>query len=303
MPRLKTIERMTGEKFYAAVELGGGTLINNKFFIDKFRCAQANGYPTFVFGSGVRNPLYWTNEKKERNLLPEWIECLNKAFYVGVRGPLSRAILAEHGFDKAEVIGDPALSWGRGRVRPKHRTKRLGINFGVSEGNVWGNEKGIFTFIAGLTRALQDKGWEVTYIPVWKQDLPIIEETARRNKSVRIFHGYASLRKTLDILESCDAFIGQKLHSVILAMCVYTPSIMLEYRPKCLDFMLSMGMQDFNVRTDRLSTEHILGLLDRLAEDSSGIQKRLWENVQSYKALQKQRAQSILAQIHAGNFN
>ena len=88
-----------------------------------------------------------------------------------------------------------------------------------------------------------DKGWEITFLPVWEDDLPYIEEAARRiNKQVKIFRKYRSVPDTLRFMESRDVFIGEKLHSVALACCAYTPSIMLEYQPKCRDFMTSLDL-------------------------------------------------------------
>ena len=55
-----------------------------------------------------------------------------------MRGPLSKRILDEHGFSKAEIIGDPALFFGDVKIKRKKKNKVLGINIGTSFGNSWG---------------------------------------------------------------------------------------------------------------------------------------------------------------------
>ena len=291
--KIKKLEKITKRRFFHAVQLGGGTLINEPGYLEKIKLAQENAFLTFVLGAGVRNPAFW-DTKKQPNYLPEWVECLRKAFYVGVRGPLSKKILAENGFSQTEVTGDPALFFGRDKIVRKKHNKKLGINFGVANGNVWGSEKGIFDFILRLTQKMQADGWEVTYLPVFYKDVSFIEEAARQNRSVKICYDYKSFKKTLDFLEQCDLFIGQKLHSVIFAMCVHTPSIMLEYRPKCLDFMMSMDMEEFTMRTDNLDIEKILFLIDKLENDLYGFQEKIWQKVNFYRSLQIEKAEYII---------
>jgi polysaccharide pyruvyl transferase WcaK-like protein len=47
---------------------------------------------------------------------------------------------------------------------------------------------------------------------------------------------------------------------------------MLEYRPKCLDLMLSMGLEKYTIRTDEIDCERLSALVDELAEEGETIQ-------------------------------
>ncbi len=284
---LKAYQQITKSNIYDAIFLGGGTLIG-KGYLDIFKEAKSNHKGKVIFGSGVRNPDFWERVGVDNRLM-EWKELLEACNFVGVRGPLSQKILKDHGFHSAEVIGDPALNFARDKIKRKIRNKVLGINIGISNGFVWGNEKEILNKVIKLSRVLISKGWKLKFLPVWDQDVPYIEEAVKKiGSKAEIFDSWKSIDRTLDFLEQCDLFIGEKLHSVILATCVYTPPIMLEYRPKCLDFMMSMELQEFNIRTDRLSIDPIIDLMERLYEKAEYYQNKIALKVNHYKQIQEE---------------
>lgn len=45
---------------------------------------------------------------------------------------------------------------------------------------------------------------------------------------------YSNPLSYINLVSEMQAFVGLKLHAVVLAMCAHVPSILLEYRPKCL---------------------------------------------------------------------
>jgi polysaccharide pyruvyl transferase WcaK-like protein len=77
-------------------------------------------------------------------------------------------------------------------------------------------------------------------------------------------------------MKQVDLFLGEKLHSVILALCTYTPSIMLAYAPKCEDVMTSIGFMDYSIRTDQLEIEKVLFLINSIENNISDYQMRLF---------------------------
>jgi polysaccharide pyruvyl transferase WcaK-like protein len=284
--KMQSLEKILKKRVYRSVMLGGGTLINCPVenWLDRISQAQKLNYPTFVFGTGVRNPEFWDRIPGASNILNEWIPLLEQCRFVGVRGPVSKGILEQNGFHKAEVIGDPALFFARPKIKTKTMNKKLGLNIGMPKESIWGKQEEVLDNIVNFARIMIDKGWEITFVPVLYQDLPYIEEAVRRiNKHNKIFLNYKSLKDTLDLIESCDIFIGEKLHSVVLACCVYTPSIMLEYQPKCNDFMASLDLQNYNMRTDHLDNERLVALCYELYEKSSIIQEYVYKRVNAYK--------------------
>lgn len=278
------IERFCKRRIFDVVMLGGGTLINESTYFNLLQEAQLFGYPTVVFGAGVRNPEFWDRVSPDLNRLREWIPLLEKCKFVGVRGPISKSILEKYGFHKAVVTGDPALLWAGAEVKPKTMTKKIGINLGISPEPTWGTARQIQIFVIDLVRTLIDRGWQITFVPISDEDLQYIRETVHQiERPVRVFIEHHSVKEILRCIESCDIFIGEKLHSVVLACCTYTPSIMLEYRPKCRDFMASLELENYSIRTDGLNITQMLALCDDLYSHITVIRKLMYQRVNSYK--------------------
>jgi len=292
-------ENLLKQKAFNAVCLGGGTFINADA-IKQFKIAQENYSPTFVFGAGAMDPALWGTVEHRPTVFSkasEWIECLNKCHYVGVRGPLSKQILEDNGFNKAEIIGDLILSLSSDAIVRKQRKKKLGINIGVAGGYMWGSEEGVLDFIVELAKIMLEKKWQITFYPVISSDINYIKKAVRRiGGFTAIFDEYRSIAKTMHSLQGCDLFIGEKLHSTALAMCAHTPSIMLEYKPKCLDFMLSMEMEKFNIRTDRLSVNMAIDLAEELYSNLEKYQNKIAQKANQYRQLQKEKA-DVLSKI------
>jgi polysaccharide pyruvyl transferase WcaK-like protein len=72
-----------------------------------------------------------------------------------------------------------------------------------------------------------------------------------------------------------------KLHATVLATCALTPSIMLEYRPKCRDYMESIGQGRFTFKTSDF----------RAGE--------LWEIVEEWNRRRPAAAAALASLIHA----
>lgn len=283
------------QRFDAAF-LGGGTMINrDPGFLRTFQMAQASCPKSYVFGTGVCGDEFWRTRPGWKDRMPEWLDCLNKAEFIGLRGPYSRQRLLEYGVSNTEVIGDPALSLALPTVKPKKFARHIGISVGTSHGHVWGNERDVLEAVIKVAWELVQRGWTITFVPVWPPDLRYNEAAAQfiSSPEVSVFHKFYSIKKTMDLMESVDVFIGEKLHSVVLAMCVYTPSIMLEYRPKCRDFMASLDLEAFNIPTDKLSVEQILHLVDKLYADIPRYQEILRERISFYVRKQRQCADMI----------
>jgi len=294
--KFKKFEKVCPIPLFKSVCLGGGTLINFNELAPEFEYIQGKYASSFVFGSGVRNPSFWATRGKHKDSIQDWVRILRRCEFVGVRGPLSYGLLKDNGLDNVKIIGDLALSLASGSVKPKSMNKRVGINIGISNGHVWGTEEEILEKVVSLGDALLDDGWGITFLPVWARDLPYIKRAAERmKKKVDILQDFLSLEKTMRFLESCDVFVGEKLHSVILAMAAYTPAIMLEYRPKCLDFMLSMEMPEFNFKTDAIKVRDILEKVHGLYSNIPYYQDKIAEKINYYASLQRSAAEALMA--------
>ena len=280
------------------VVLGGGTLIHYASYLQR----AGQGLDVFpdakliVFGTGVGDVDMWERFGAKRDI-NGWRQLLERAVFLGVRGPLSKMFLENWGVsNKIEIIGDPAMWCARSRITPRAQAKRIGLNLGSSNGNIHGrNEQAVLNFGAQLIRYLVQDGWDVTLFPVIQDDLDYLRQAVAmaRVGSLRVNDRFLDVTATMSALEAQDVFIGEKLHSVVLASCVYTPAIMLEYRTKCRDFMASIGREKYTYRTDELDIDSIVGSISELYENTEEHQAHLYSQVQHCKTLLKAAAQKV----------
>jgi len=217
--------------------------------------------------------------------LEEWLPLLENFELVSVRGVLARRILRRHGLHRPiEVTGDLACLLTEERPREAPKQGVVGINYGHSRGAIWGgDEKRSFAQVSHFVRLLLRKGFDVRFFPVWTEDVPVMRRLAHTAgcKGPWFLENYLSWDAYKAAVAMCDVFVGMKLHSVVLASCVGVPSLMLEYRPKCADFMVTLGFPEHVVRTDRLDPMALLNLLEailaREAEVSAATQRRMWQ--------------------------
>jgi hypothetical protein len=285
---------------YAAALYCGGTLINAG--IGGCRAyAQCASYVShrIVFGAGVRDPRFWT-PLGHVDIRREWSRALDGSTYIGVRGPRSAELLAEVGVD-AEVIGDPALAFFQpcaSRSDRADRPFRLGLNVGTSHGNVWGEEPRIELEFAHLARLARHVGWEVRWYVVWPEDLEVARRAAYvSGTDTYIVEEYGDAHAYMDAISQVDLFVGMKLHAVILAICRCVPCFMVEYRPKCRDFMLSINQGEACVRSDVFSGHETFDLLQEWAEHLPQRVEALSTDVGMLFDKQRRRAKEVMARV------
>ncbi|MBD3245486.1 MAG: hypothetical protein GF333_00560 [Candidatus Omnitrophica bacterium] len=291
--KIACIERLFNTKLYDAILFGGGTLLYSTNYGKILQRAQKLYPDLYVFGAGVRNPQFWEFNRKKIDI-PLWNDCLRKCRFVGVRGPDSQKILEENGFSDAEVIGDPALTLGIRDFVPRYPGRRIGINFGRVKGKMWGAETRLFHFLRNMLQFLKDSRYELVFYPMCEQDLEVARDLLRQiGGGFSICPEYKSIDEVMQSLNHCDIFIGEKLHSVILAHCAHVPALSFGYRPKCADYMASMGMSEFNLRTDEVNVELVDSLVQQLFAGYGKYRTTIFEKVLYYQRLQKQFSERI----------
>jgi polysaccharide pyruvyl transferase WcaK-like protein len=135
-------------------------------------------------------------------------------------------------------------------------------------------------------RRLDREGWIITLIPTQPEEEPLAHEIARAIGSSRIsvFRRYLEPKRFLDVLAAQDLFVGLKLHSVIASCCVYTPAIKIGYQPKCTDFMRTMDLERYLIRTDALELDGLMALVAEVAADTEAIRRKQFEQCQHYRS-------------------
>ncbi len=256
--------------------LGGGTLImRSQIILDMLLQWQIP--KKVIFGTGVANQVFWKDIPDLYGDFSKWKEFLEKVDYLGVRGPISKKLLEDMGLNRDfSITGDPVLYFTRPIRGPKVKKKKLGVNIGTTHHPrfsdlLWGrNEKLFVEEFSKFLRVMLQDGWEIEFIPVYPKDLGVIDaaiDLSGGKGKISIFQDYHSVKQTLNRMEGYDVFVGQKLHSVVLAYCANTPAIMIEYRPKCRDFMASIGMEKFNLRTDQFCVDRVMPLFSEMYDD------------------------------------
>ncbi len=286
---------------FGGAMLAGGTLINKRGSLRAAAFYSRSAENFFVFGSGVASSAFWSGRDTESGLwesqMDRWAPILRRCSYIGVRGPLSAESLRECGFDNVVVVGDPVIALARRVVAAPDDSMRLGLNIGVSDGQVWGSEREIESQYILLARTARRAGWDVQWFVTWPADLAVTRRAAQASGTDRQIHQVCTDHtRYMKLVGGMSVFVGMKLHAVALATCAFVPSIMVEYRPKCLDYMASIGQEEFTIRSDSLDG---LDLLDRVVRIASNRTAHSFELETNLCALGRHQA-SCARQIMSG---
>ncbi len=252
---------------------GGGTYINRNAAAIENYISVRNRTRALVptFGTGVIHPEFWTTrEPGWADRRKDWVSVLAELPIVGVRGPVSKALLDDAGARNVVVCGDPAVVFhapyaGKPR-RASGNSLRVGINAGDCSGQLWGRMEDVQDSFVALARWLRLAGHQVEIIPVWQKDVEACLDVAQRADLDRsavtpvCYTSQAFLRR----VEKLDLLVALKLHAGILAAAANVPFVSLEYQPKCRDFASSIGWKEFCIRTDALFPDKLIEAVSAL---------------------------------------
>ncbi len=266
--------------------LGGGTLINNLGFYEdlkKYMALFPENCPLVVLGTGVRSVDFWKKYEKEE-MFASWIEILKHAKLVGVRGPLSQNYLEQFGI-RAIMVGDPALFLSLQGLYKKPREKRLLVNIGKTYGKLWGSEERFYAVLLKTLKKMAKNGWIIDFYSVWFRDDDVMMRfieflVSLCKRKPMLYKAYkVDSKRAIEFIKNYDLFMGEKLHAVIAAHSSYTPALIFEYRPKCLDYALSVGMEKYCISTNEVSMDRVIDLAEKLYKNSENIRNQIWEKV------------------------
>jgi hypothetical protein len=285
----KGLELKSSLSFLSQVQmalLGGGTIIGPKSStINRVKqCFELSPH-SVVFGTGVCQPQFWAERVGMEHLqfcLQQWKKVLEKCDYIGVRGPMSAEVLNDVGLHNVEVIGDPVLVFAQESPCGDDAlsTPTLGLNLCQTKGNMWGSQDLVCEEVVKLAAIAKRADWQVKWFVFWPPDFTLTRKTAAASGTDgHIYKIYEHYNEYLDTVKSVSVFVGMRLHSVALATCAYVPSVMLEYQPKCRDYMASIGQEESVIRADHFLAD------------------KVWEMVQAYDRNRNERSQSLFRSI------
>jgi polysaccharide pyruvyl transferase WcaK-like protein len=280
--------------------LAGGTRIGGKSsLISKVQLMLQLSDRSVIFGSGVDDPEFWYQrygDADRRQCFGVWKTMIPRFDYVGVRGPLSLEILRRFGCDKAEVIGDPVIHLAADQ-KPDSSAGgfgRLGLNAGNMYGGMWGTQEQADTEMIRFAALARKKGWTIVWFVLSPKDMATTRRIANESRTAdELYPCYHDPGPFLEKMRRIDIFIGMKLHSTALATVAYVPSVMLEYQPKCMDYMASIGQQNALMRTDRMESEKLYEMAMELNTNRVRVIEEVFNGIQELKNKQKRTAGHI----------
>jgi polysaccharide pyruvyl transferase WcaK-like protein len=276
--------------------LGGGTLVGRRdwrrWVTRGMTVTGSNG--TFAIGVGVEDPAFVGRRSgSARDELKRWAPVLSKFHTVSVRGPRSAELLADVGVDVA-VSGDPALLLPSPDVTPQDGL--IGVNLGFGD-DLWGHDpRRVVAELSGAAQELASQGNRLVGILMNSSDRRWTE-AALRETALDIIVPSDALSAAKEFAR-CSAVIVSRLHAGILASLSGTPTISLEYQPKCRDFALSIDNEELLIRTDRLSSRTIVERVAVALADSSDIRTRTLRAVAGLRQRLQAEYAVLAAELH-----
>jgi polysaccharide pyruvyl transferase WcaK-like protein len=272
------------------VVLGGGTLIGSPGWLDVLGEAFALGYRAHSFGTGMLDAEFWAGRPgfpaDMRDHLGKWQDVLGRFETLSVRGVRTQQALERLGLT-CQVTGDPVVLFTE-QAESRSVTERVvGLNWGDARGHLWGGEERLVgQALRSLANGLASDGWKVLVFAVYGPDAALCREwiaTLKRFDQVELIIERYDPRRYIQLVRRCAVFVGMKLHATALAFVGQVPSIMLEYRPKCADFMETMEAADRNVRCDRLDADDLRMMVETAYTDREAISRRQHEISLKYR--------------------
>ena len=259
--------------------VGGGTLILSDGLLSTLEQGARHGIPFVTFGSGVHDPAFCG--RLDAGKVKRWRAAFKTCAALGVRGPLSRAILDDLGIANAQIVGDPAALYTRCQFHSPRTEKVLGVNIGTAWSRVYGNDEGrpVAELAAAVAR-LKAAGWSFRFFCVWPYDLPVVRKVMIQagldGAEADIVEEYYCAERFIEEVSACRVFLGMKLHAVILSVCAGVPTLGLEYRPKVKDYMASVGAESEVLRLDQYNGEMLADAVEALSEQADTVAFRQW---------------------------
>lgn len=269
--------------------LGGGTIIKKKKtesylklfseYHKRFPSAQL-----VVYGSGVADPNLAAQIGFPTDIV-SWRLILNKCWFIGVRGNISKTVLQNDWQVNPEIniLHDPALYFKSKILKKKEKQKRIGINFCNIIGRIYGfDQDAVELFAKELINRLLAEDWNICLYPTAQSDIAYMEKILGPEilAKVEVYNNFENIDESLSFLEGLDVFVGQRLHSVVFAAITYTPFHAIEYESKTSDFLNSLGVSNAAIRTDELDVNRVINKINSLYANLEEKQEELFRLVE-----------------------
>ena len=287
---LKTINFLTKSNLLI---YGGGDLVNGNIpSMTLLGLAKIFGLPVILIGVGVIYPTS-TIARFITKLI------LNHVDVICVRDERSRQCLERLGITKPNIYEasdlvftlTPSIEISKiYNLKSKNSDKLLiGVNVRpydqmYSEYSTWRTEKIINIFANICDTLIETYNAEIIFIPMVVKDriypyhTTLLSDDELSNKviklmkhkdKVQVVADYRTLDDLFVLLSNIDILISMRLHPILLASLVGTPSISISYSPKVEIFMKELGMQHYIVPIDKLENKKVISLINMLINSNN----------------------------------
>ena len=292
---------LSGEHYFDAVLLGGGTLIN-PMWAAPVAMALRQGLRVSALGTGAGS---WGLGQPHTVDLSEWTDLLKQFDRIGVRGPLSQERLREIGVENVEVVGDLALSLARDRAaapseRPSFAMNLIsGLPIAGPRGATWDGG------LAGALERLVGRGWEVVPFAMAPDDVQatrrFAESIGARGASVR---RPRSADEFFGLIGGCHFTVSLRLHGGILSAACGVPPLLIGYRDKHLDFARTMSDTCAHASAGEDSGEEVEHMVDSLARHAIDQRQAVLDEAQRWRSRLTEYARECASDLlHGGACN
>ncbi|MGL5677075.1 MAG: polysaccharide pyruvyl transferase CsaB [Cellulosilyticaceae bacterium] len=199
---------------------------------------------------------------------------------IGVTAPTSVAIDPVFGIHLDNQLADemPQLV---------EHTKKIGVYL-----RPWKNDKAMVENVCRTLKTLINEGYEIYMMSMhYEQDIAIARQIADKLKSDRVVvvDQSLSIDETLAYTAQFDFIIGMRLHSLIMAVAVGTPTIALSYDPKVENVMGEMNINHY-IKVEELTDSNLL-------EEIRWVEAHLIEEKQAMQQTYEQKIEQIYSPI------
>jgi len=289
--------------------IGGGTIIgcDTSNICTRLDAIDA---PLAIFGPGFRN----TGEEECRKWQPKMRSLFDRAVLSGVRGPRTAEALKKYGMaENVEVIGDSAvwfesipIPWRPPGplvgicVREMKNVKTGGEERYVSAEDTLGKLGAIIPLV------LERLSAQPVFLSFAENEFDSDSEAARQLRAMLpaqyheapILPYCDDVRLNTSIVGQLDYLISERMHPAIIAWLAGRPCVMLENQyGKSMDFMASIGMEEYCLRTDECDIKRYMALFDEIMNRRAKISRQANEAIDKLKQRQMSFVDTLLQML------
>ena len=258
--------------------------------------------PLIIFGGGFRKE---SDDLPERDRIHMKI-LFEKAVMKGVRGEISRDLLIKnHITDDVGVIGDPALSFNPIRVQyPLEKGFNIGMNvrYMKRRERQYIEQERIYEIFAQLADHFTDAGAKIYFFSftenIFDSDVKAAKRVISRMKNRKapvIIPFSKNVMEVCSLIGKFDYLISHRLHPCILGWVQKVPSVAFDYQfSKTADFMQSINMDEFIIRTDEFTFESYFNKYSKIKDNKNAIISCSQNKIDYWRRKQKDFAQHCL---------